>query len=156
MENSLHKAVFHFLRCEFMIALCEATCTWSGELPKRTLKSSGYSSKVFLGGVPWDATESLLMSTFKQFGPIRVEWPGKSMDESDDQPKGYAYIIFESEKQVSFLIVDKIYILFEFLLFNNQISWCRWNLCFLAVPIVSVTKRAGTIELHRSDRSLRT
>nr|XP_012142086.1 PREDICTED: cytoplasmic polyadenylation element-binding protein 1 isoform X3 [Megachile rotundata] len=79
-------------------ALCDPTCTWSGILPQRTQKPSGYSSKVFLGGVPWDITESLLIATFKQFGQIRVEWPGK--DQSAAQPKGYVYIIFESEKQV--------------------------------------------------------
>lgn len=80
------------------LALCDPTCTWSGILPQRTQKPSGYSSKVFLGGVPWDITESLLIATFKQFGQIRVEWPGK--DQSTTQPKGYVYIVFESEKQV--------------------------------------------------------
>lgn len=86
-------------------AFCDATCTWSGILPQRNLKPSGYSSKVFLGGVPWDITESLLVATFKQFGPIRVEWPGKDHyagpGESNAQPKGYVYIVFESEKQVT-------------------------------------------------------
>lgn len=83
-------------------ALCEPTCTWRGILPQRTQKHTGYSSKVFLGGVPWDITESLLVGTFKQFGQIRVEWPGK--DQSAAQPKGYVYIIFESEKQVRTLL----------------------------------------------------
>lgn len=85
-------------------ALCDPTCTWSGILPQRTQKPSGYSSKVFLGGVPWDITESLLVATFKQFGQIRVEWPGK--DQSAAQPKGYVYIIFESEKQVKTLLAS--------------------------------------------------
>jgi hypothetical protein len=31
---------------------------------------------------------------------IRVEWPGK--DQAASQPKGYVYIIFESEKQVRY------------------------------------------------------
>ncbi|XP_063995440.1 cytoplasmic polyadenylation element-binding protein 1 isoform X2 [Diachasmimorpha longicaudata] len=83
-------------------ALCEATHTWSGTLPTRTQKPTGYSSKVFLGGLQWDITEALLMHTFKQFGPIKVEWPGK--EQSTPQPKGYAYIIFESEKQVKALL----------------------------------------------------
>lgn len=85
--------VFHFYS-----ALYDATCTWSGLLPPPNQNPIGYSSKVFLGGVPWDITESLLISTFKQFGQIRVEWPGK--EPSATQPKGYVYIIFESEKQV--------------------------------------------------------
>jgi cytoplasmic polyadenylation element-binding protein len=79
-------------------AASDANYTWSGTLPQRTQKPVGYSSKVFLGGVPWDITEPILISTFKQFGQIRIEWPGK--DQTTSQPKGYVYIIFESEKQV--------------------------------------------------------
>ncbi|KAH0814514.1 hypothetical protein GEV33_008282 [Tenebrio molitor] len=86
----------------FVAAVCDATCTWSGVLPPRTTKPSGYSSKVFLGGVPWDISEQSLIQTFKQFGPIRVEWPGKEKQVS--QPKGYVYIIFESEKNVRALL----------------------------------------------------
>lgn len=85
-----------------ILALCEPTCTWSGVLPPRTSKPSGYSSKVFLGGVPWDISEQLLVQTFKQFGQIKVEWPGK--DKQVPQPKGYVYIIFESEKNVKALL----------------------------------------------------
>ncbi|CAH1987438.1 unnamed protein product [Acanthoscelides obtectus] len=84
-------------------SLYDATCTWSGILPPRSsIKPTGYSSKVFLGGVPWDISENLLVQTFKQFGPIRVEWPGK--DKQASQPKGYVYIIFESEKNVKSLL----------------------------------------------------
>lgn len=68
----------------------------------RTTKPSGLSSKVFLGGVPWDITEAMLVVTFKPFGPIRVEWPGK--DKQASQPKGYVYIIFENEKNVKALL----------------------------------------------------
>lgn len=78
-------------------AHCYPTCTWSGFLPQSTEEPVAYSPKVFLGGVPWDVTEAILISTFKQFGPVRVEWPTKA---PSAQPKGYAYIIFESEKQV--------------------------------------------------------
>ncbi|XP_076655484.1 polyadenylation element binding protein orb isoform X2 [Halictus rubicundus] len=95
-------ARFHRSAADTVSALCEPTCTWRGLLPQRNQKHTGYSSKVFLGGVPWDITESLLIGTFKQFGQIRVEWPGK--DQSAAQPKGYVYIIFESEKQVRTLL----------------------------------------------------
>jgi RNA-binding proteins (RRM domain) len=54
--------------------------------------------QIFLGGVPWDITEPMLVTAFRKFGTIRVEWPGK--DQAATQPKGYVYIIFESEKQV--------------------------------------------------------
>jgi cytoplasmic polyadenylation element-binding protein len=80
----------------------DATCTWSGVLPERKLKPTAYSSKVFLGGVPWDVSEQALIQTFKQFGPMKVEWPGK--DKAANQPKGYVYIIFESEKNVRALL----------------------------------------------------
>lgn len=84
-------------------SLYDATYTWSGVLPPRSnVKPIGYSSKVFLGGIPWDVSEQLLIQTFKQFGPIRVEWPGK--DKQASQPKGYVYIIFESEKNVRALL----------------------------------------------------
>lgn len=57
---------------------------------------------MFLGGVPWDISEQLLVQTFKQFGQIKVEWPGK--DKQVPQPKGYVYIIFDSEKNVKALL----------------------------------------------------
>ena len=37
--------------------MCEASCTWSGQMPPRNYKNPTYSCKVFLGGVPWDITE---------------------------------------------------------------------------------------------------
>lgn len=71
-------------------------------LPPRSNKPLGYSCKVFLGGVPWDISEQVLIQTFKQFGNIKVEWPGK--DKQAMQPKGYVYIIFEAEKNVKALL----------------------------------------------------
>lgn len=56
-----------------------------------------------MGGVPWDISEQLLIQTFKPFGTIKVEWPGKEKQQAC-QPKGYVYIVFESEKQVRALL----------------------------------------------------
>lgn len=83
-------------------SLCEPTCTWSGHLPPRAYKNATYSCKVFLGGVPWDITEVSLTNAFKQFGAIKVEWPGK--DNVANPPKGYVYIIFDNEKHVKSLL----------------------------------------------------
>lgn len=83
-------------------ALFDAKCYWSGTLPPRSHKIITYSPKVFLGGIPWDLTEAHLATIFKPFGNIKVEWPGKEQNAS--QPKGYVYIIFESEKQVRALL----------------------------------------------------
>ncbi|ALC46018.1 orb, partial [Drosophila busckii] len=83
-------------------SMCEATCTWSGQLPPRSHRMLNYSPKVFLGGIPWDISEQSLIQIFKPFGSIRVEWPGKEQQAA--QPKGYVYIIFESDKQVKALL----------------------------------------------------
>jgi len=103
--------------------------TWSGQLPPRIHKNATYSVKVlfltsfweeafttilsvllksvcafkvFLGGVPWDVTEAPLVNAFKPFGNVIIEWPPKK-DHSPTQKQGYAYAIFEHEKQVCFV-----------------------------------------------------
>ncbi|XP_045107152.1 cytoplasmic polyadenylation element-binding protein 1-like isoform X2 [Portunus trituberculatus] len=83
-------------------AVCDANCTWSGQLPVKVHKNPTYSCKVFLGGVPWDLTELTLKQTFSSFGEIQVEWPGKKS--SINPPKGYIYVIFEDDKQVKALL----------------------------------------------------
>lgn len=83
-------------------SLRDASCTWSGVLPCRPHKFFTYSPKVFLGGIPWDISEQTLMQILKPFGQIRIEWPGKEHNAA--QPKGYVYVIFESEKQVKALL----------------------------------------------------
>lgn len=55
--------------------------------------------KVFLGGLPWDVTELTLMKAFQPYGIDRIEWPGKE-GQTTTKPKGYAYAVFENEKQV--------------------------------------------------------
>ncbi|XP_066052585.1 cytoplasmic polyadenylation element-binding protein 1 isoform X3 [Chamaea fasciata] len=90
-------------------AVNEATCTWSGQLPPRNYKNPIYSCKVFLGGVPWDITEAGLINTFRVFGSLSVEWPGKDgkhprCPPKGNMPKGYVYLVFESEKSVRALL----------------------------------------------------
>jgi len=83
-------------------SLYDATCTWSGQLPPRQHQNPLYSTKIFLGGVPWDITDKCLVQAFRQFGSIRIEWPGKG--NSPSPPKGYLYIVFESESAVTALL----------------------------------------------------
>ncbi|XP_058398524.1 cytoplasmic polyadenylation element-binding protein 1 isoform X7 [Diceros bicornis minor] len=90
-------------------AVNEATCTWSGQLPPRNYKNPIYSCKVFLGGVPWDITEAGLVNTFRVFGSLSVEWPGKDgkhprCPPKGNMPKGYVYLVFELEKSVRALL----------------------------------------------------
>jgi cytoplasmic polyadenylation element-binding protein len=93
-----HAAKYH----RSSAALYDASCTWSGVLPPRSHRFITYSPKVFLGGIPWDISEQTLMQILKPFGQIRIEWPGKEQNAA--QPKGYVYVIFESEKQVKSLL----------------------------------------------------
>lgn len=93
-----HAAKYH----RSSAALYDASCTWSGVLPPRSHRFITYSPKVFLGGIPWDISEQTLMQILKPFGQIRIEWPGKEQNAA--QPKGYVYVIFESEKQVKLLL----------------------------------------------------
>ncbi|XP_048825496.1 LOW QUALITY PROTEIN: cytoplasmic polyadenylation element-binding protein 1-like [Brienomyrus brachyistius] len=85
-------------------AVNEATLTWNGQLPSRSNKNAQYSCKVFLGGVPWDVTEAGLINTFSAYGPLSVEWPGKDGKHPRCPPKGYVYLVFESEKSVRGLL----------------------------------------------------
>ena len=63
-------------------------CTWSGQLPPRRYMNPTYSPRIFLGGVPWDITESSLLATFQQFGALVVDWPGKEGKHARHPPKG--------------------------------------------------------------------
>ncbi|XP_055588350.1 putative uncharacterized protein DDB_G0282133 isoform X2 [Uranotaenia lowii] len=83
-------------------AFFDPTCMWYGYLPFPNQSQVIYSQKIFLGGMPWDISEQSLVQIFKPFGSIKVEWPGK--EQQTIQPKGYVYIIFESEKQVRALL----------------------------------------------------
>ncbi|XP_003243340.1 cytoplasmic polyadenylation element-binding protein 1 [Acyrthosiphon pisum] len=76
--------------------------TWSGQLPKIVHSSPNYSCKVFLGGVPWDITEDALSMAFGQFGSVKIEWPGTSTN--INQPKGYVYVIMQSDQMVKQLL----------------------------------------------------
>lgn len=98
-SNALdHAAKYH----RSSAALYDPSCTWSGVLPPRAHRYITYSPKVFLGGIPWDISEQTLVQIFKPFGQIKIEWPGKEQNAA--QPKGYVYVIFESEKQVKALL----------------------------------------------------
>lgn len=83
-------------------AMVEPSCTWSGQLPPKKHCNPTYSCKVFLGGVPWDITEFEIHTSFKMFGNVKIEWPGKDMKHPRYPPKGkgYVYVLFESEKAV--------------------------------------------------------
>lgn len=83
--------------------------TWSGQLPRRIrTKTPVYSCKVFLGGIPYDLTDSDLHCTFAQFGHIQIQWPGKDIRSAIEgaaaNKAGYVYIIFETCDNVAALL----------------------------------------------------
>ncbi|OAF68399.1 CPE-binding protein [Intoshia linei] len=86
-------------------SIYDAKCTWSGQLTRIIHKEETFSTKVFLGGVPWDITESGLQSVFQEFGNIEVEWPNKESSSGRYPTKaGYVFIIFEEEHSVRNLV----------------------------------------------------
>jgi cytoplasmic polyadenylation element-binding protein len=100
-----HAAKYHRTSAAFY----DPSCTWSGVLPPRNHRFITYSPKVFLGGIPWDVSEQTLIQIFKPFGQIKIEWPGKEQNAA--QPKGYVYVIFESEKQVKALLQVRLFLM---------------------------------------------
>ncbi|PIO65194.1 hypothetical protein TELCIR_13150 [Teladorsagia circumcincta] len=84
---------------------------WSGELPPRNYSNPTFSSKIFVGGVPWDISETALIDAFSPYGACRVEWPSKegrshSNQRSRTKVTGYVYIVFETERSVKSLLQD--------------------------------------------------
>ena len=75
----------------------DVVCTWSGQLPPRRHKNPTYSPRVFLGGVPWDITEAVLLQTFQVFGALTVDWPGKDNKHNRHPPKGVTLCVCECE-----------------------------------------------------------
>ncbi|XP_034233881.1 cytoplasmic polyadenylation element-binding protein 1 isoform X2 [Thrips palmi] len=101
--DSVNNAGSRGLRRGFANPQRDVTSTWSGLLPARNLENPTFSVKVFLGGVPWDMNDTMLIHGLKQFGMVTVEWPS-ARQPGVPAPKGYAYVIFESEKQVKALL----------------------------------------------------
>jgi len=80
---------------------------WSGDLPDKTMDGAEYSTKVFLGGIPWNSTESDFIKEFKDFGKIKLQWPGREVNctaRGEPNKAGYVYCIFENQNQVKKLL----------------------------------------------------
>ncbi|CAG9533585.1 unnamed protein product [Cercopithifilaria johnstoni] len=89
----------------------EKPCYWKGELPPRNYCNPVFSSKVFIGGVPWDITEPALLDSFSKYGSCRVEWPSKESRHARINPRrtkitGYVYMNFENDLAVKKLLQD--------------------------------------------------
>uniref|UniRef100_A0A0N5ADY9 RRM domain-containing protein n=1 Tax=Syphacia muris TaxID=451379 RepID=A0A0N5ADY9_9BILA len=87
---------------------------WCGELPLHNYVNPVFSRKVFVGGIPWDANESDLVTAFNKFGTCRVEWPIKEMRATHLQvcgtrrPKafGYVYIVYNDGSSIRKLLQE--------------------------------------------------
>ena len=53
-----------------------------------------YSRKVFVGGLPFDATEDDINAVFSRFGRMTVDWPRRHPEGDDKSPKGVFLYIF--------------------------------------------------------------
>lgn len=67
-----------------------------------------YSTKVFLGGVPWDMTNEDMLEVFRPFGVEAIHRPGKEVRLSRNskglEKAGYLYLLFDSDSSVNRLI----------------------------------------------------
>lgn len=67
-----------------------------------------YSTKVFVGGVPWDMNNDDMMEVFGPFGALAIQRPGKDVRLSRASQgldkAGYLYIIFDSDTSVHRLL----------------------------------------------------
>ena len=84
--------VNQFSFCISIVASGDFICTWSGQLPPRQHRNPTYSTRIFVGGVPWDITEAGLMQAFRPFGSLNIEWPGKEGKHCRHPPKGKLFI----------------------------------------------------------------
>jgi len=67
-------------------------------------KPCRYSRKVFVGGLPSDASEADITFCFARFGMHSVDWPYRKVDGSCYPPKGYCFLLFNNEVSVRELI----------------------------------------------------
>lgn len=67
-----------------------------------------YSTKVFLGGVPWDMNNDDMMEVFRPFGVESIQRPGKEVRLSRSSQgldkAGYLYLLFDTEASVNKLV----------------------------------------------------
>jgi len=63
-----------------------------------------FSRKVFVGGLPPDIDEDEIVTHFRRYGNLIVDWPHKAESKSYFPPKGYAFLIFQDERSVQDLI----------------------------------------------------
>jgi cytoplasmic polyadenylation element-binding protein len=63
-----------------------------------------FSRKVFVGGLPPDIDEEEIVTHFRRYGNLIVDWPHKAESKSYFPPKGYAFLIFQEERSVQDLI----------------------------------------------------
>jgi len=89
-----------------------AQCTWRGTLPTKNHKNPIYSTKVFLGGIPYEINEQALMAHFARFGNVKVVWPDRESrfaNGNQSSKCGYVYIIFEHQERVKQLLNECSY-----------------------------------------------
>ena len=73
-------------------------------IPGSTLAHSD-SCKIFVGGLSWQTNEESLRWHFEQYGPvISVE---VMRDRNTGDPRGFAFVVFETTETVDLVMVDK-------------------------------------------------
>ena len=103
----------------------EATCSWKGILPAKTYKSPVvYSTKVFVGGLPWDITEEDIIKEFGVFGPCRVEWTHKEKFNSNVNKTQHQFhkYPFNNQNTVENPVKQRSSPAFVYVIYENEFS----------------------------------
>mmetsp|Transcript_26457 Transcript_26457/g.58253 ORF Transcript_26457/g.58253 Transcript_26457/m.58253 type:complete len:634 (+) Transcript_26457:102-2003(+) len=89
---------------------CASPAQWNQEEPETV----GKNKKVFVGGVPQDVGSVELSEVFREYGPVKKAWTQKCHSSSSgdgrssqQQHRGFGFVIFESSDSVERLLGDK-------------------------------------------------
>jgi len=99
----------HALKHRTAAGKCEPALKWNGVLSKYEPENPVHSTKVFVGGLPYDMTAQTLYAVFGPYGLENIELPTSVKEpRTSDTPlkTGFLYLLFNNEKAVRNLLLN--------------------------------------------------
>ena len=107
MQAQHHTQPYHYNMMQMSMQQTQPTHNIHGQPQLQQLQDyheERFSRKVFVGGLPPDIDEDEIVTHFRRYGNLIVDWPHKAESKSYFPPKGYAFLIFQDERSVQDLI----------------------------------------------------
>jgi cytoplasmic polyadenylation element-binding protein len=107
MQAQHHTQPYHYNMMQMSMQQSQPTHNIHGQPQLQQLQDyheERFSRKVFVGGLPPDIDEDEIVTHFRRYGNLIVDWPHKAESKSYFPPKGYAFLIFQDERSVQDLI----------------------------------------------------